>query len=717
MTAPPRPVASRPVSPGPAPYEGARAPVPPGPAPHGSDPHGSAPEAPLIELRDVTRDYPSGESVVRVLREVSLTIRKGEMVAIVGASGSGKSTLMNILGCLDRPTGGSYRVDGRETSRLEADELAALRREHFGFVFQRYHLLGELDARGNVEIPAIYAGQPHARRRARSTALLERLGMGDRLHHRPGQLSGGQQQRVSIARALMNGAEVILADEPTGALDSRSGEDVLGILEELHASGKTVILVTHDMSVANRAERLIEISDGEIISDRINPLYAPTRTGDAPAPGEPNSAPGGDGDPGGHSDPRAHGTGRLRLLRRLIPMVDRFREAFRMATLSMVAHKLRTLLTMLGIIIGIASVVCVVALGQGSQQSVLESISRLGTNTLEIYPGRNFGDARSGRITTLVVDDATQLARQPWVAAVTPTVTTSKPGRYSSTEAILQIHGVGHRYFDAKGIKLLKGTLFGPDAVRERSPEIVIDETGVKTFGFDGDPVGKVLIIGTVPMRIVGVAETRQGGFGAGSSLPVWMPYTAAQSRLTGSPTLTSILVRVDDATPMEYAEDTVKSLLISRHSAEDFFILNTDDIRKTIMSTARTMTVLVASIAMISLVVGGIGVMNIMLVTVSERTSEIGVRMAVGARRSDILQQFLIEAVLVCVVGGFLGTTLALALGVAFNRMGAPFPLVYSGTSIIVAFACSSLIGIIFGYLPARGASRLDPVVALSRD
>lgn len=660
--------------------------------------------APLIELRDIRREYPSGDGVIPVLKNVNLTINAGEMVAIVGASGSGKSTLMNLLGCLDQPTGGSYRVQGRETSLLDPDDLAALRRENFGFIFQRYHLLAELTAIGNVEIPAIYAGQPAHARRDRAQVLLDRLGMSDRLTHRPNQLSGGQQQRVSIARALMNGADVILADEPTGALDSRSGEDVLGILEELHTDGKTIILVTHDMTVAARAERIIEIRDGEIVGDRSNENRVISR----PAPPTPNA-----------QRPAPPPTSRGKITRRLAPVLDRFHEAFRMALLSMVANKLRTVLTMLGIIIGIASVVCVVALGTGSQQQVLANISSLGTNTLEVYPGKDFGDMRSGRVTTLVVDDAVELARQPFVAAVTPTVSTASTVRYGSVEANVQITGAGAQYFNAKGLKLIDGRFFDAQAVQTRAQDVVVDANTLTTLmpNLPYSAVGQVVLVGKVPMRIVGVVEPQKSRFGGSSSLQFYMPYTTVQSRFLGSPTLQSIIVLVDDQMPMDLAEQGVTQFLTQRHRTKDFFLFNTDDIRKTIMATTQTMALLVSSIALISLIVGGIGVMNIMLVTVSERVGEIGVRMAVGARRSDILQQFLIEAVLVCLIGGLMGIGLALGFGLLFNMAGSPFQLVYSPTSIVAAFVCSSLIGIVFGYLPARGASNLNPVTALTRD
>ncbi|MEP9349434.1 MacB family efflux pump subunit [Xanthobacter sp. KR7-225] len=648
---------------------------------------------PLIELRGVRREYPAGEGTLCVLKDIDLTIARGEMVAIVGASGSGKSTLMNILGCLDRPTSGSYRVGGRETAALDADALAALRREHFGFIFQRYHLLAELTALGNVEIPSIYAGAPVAARRARAEALLDRLGMADRAGHRPGQLSGGQQQRVSIARALMNGADVILADEPTGALDSRSGAQVLRILDELNAEGRTVIIVTHDMKVAERAGRIVEIADGEIVADRTTAVRpgaaAPTAARLAPAGG----------------------------LARWRAGADRLKEALAMALLAMNAHRLRTFLTMLGIIIGIASVVCVVALGEGSRRRVLANISSLGTNTLEIFAGRSFGDTRSGRITTLVAADADALARQHYVAAVTPTVSTQSTVRFGAVEASALVNGVGVGYFAARGTRLAAGRFFDAASVKTRALDAVIDENTRKTlFGtVAGSPVGKVILVGDVFCRVVGIAAPQQSGFGSSQNLSIYLPYTAVQTRFLGTRTLRSITVKVADDAPMAAAEREVARFLALRHGRTDFFILNTDDIRRTITSTTETMTALIAAIAVISLVVGGIGVMNIMLVSVSERVAEIGVRMAVGARRADILHQFLIEAVLVCLAGGVAGIALALAAGALLQALGANFQLVYSATSMVAAVACASLIGVLFGYLPARNASRLDPVAALS--
>lgn len=672
----------------------------------------------LIELKDIRKDYPSGEGVTAVLKGIDLTIREGEMVAIVGASGSGKSTLMNILGCLDRPSSGSYRIAGQEVAQLGPDALAALRRERFGFIFQRYHLLSEFSALGNVEIPAIYAGQAVSDRRERAAALLGRLGMADRIAHRPTQLSGGQQQRVSIARALMNNPDVILADEPTGALDYRSGQDVLAILDELHGEGRTVIIVTHDLAIAERAGRIIEIRDGEIIADRKPQRISEGRSDimnrsqhidtNAEHQGSAHPAP----DPAPEAALPPSGTSRLT---EMLPR--RFAEILRMALLALGAHKLRTFLTMLGIIIGIASVVSVVALGAGSREKVLANISSLGTNTLQIYAGASFGDMRSGRITTLVVSDADALSRQNYVAAVTPRVQSSGTLRFDATEANAQINGVGEQFFAAAGAKLVAGSLFDRSAVSAMAQDVVIDEnTRTALFAGGGDPVGAVLIFDNLPLRITGVISISTGGPGGGSqNLGLYAPYTTVQARISGSMALNSITVQVADTVDTAVAEQAVTQLLTQRHGARDFFIMNTDEIRQTITTTTQTLTLLIAAIAVISLIVGGIGVMNIMLVSVSERISEIGVRMAVGARRGDIMQQFLIEAVLVCLMGSLLGIALALGFGVVFGMVSTEFTLVYSGASIVAAFLSSSLIGVVFGFMPARNAARLDPVVALS--
>ena len=648
---------------------------------------------PVMEVKDLIREFPAGDEKIRVLHGIDLTIYEGEMVAIIGQSGSGKSTLMNILGCLDQATAGSYHIYGKAVDKLSADELAELRREHFGFIFQRYHLLGDLNAQDNVAVPAVYAGMPVRQREARATQLLDDLGLGAKTQNRPSQLSGGQQQRVSIARALMNGGDIILADEPTGALDSQSGKDVMAILRNLNSQGHTIIMVTHDPSIAAQAERVIEIKDGQILKD----YYTDNRVDKTTEVQHLNFA-------------KKSG---------VTAFLDRLSEAFKMSVLAMKAHKMRTLLTMLGIIIGIASVVSVVGLGQGSQQKILNDISSLGTNTLTIRDGYKFGDPRRKYHDNNLTDaDANAVAEQPYVQSVSPQVSSSATARYRETEASVNVSGVGKDYLTVKGEKLALGQTFNDNSITSMTQDVIIDDNAKTTFFANvSDPIGEVMLVGSVHARVIGVLQPSEQAFGPSSDTPtLYMPYTTVMRRMLGTSHVDSFIVLLKNTISSSAAEQAVSDLIEQRHGTDDFRIQNSDSIRQTIESTTGTMTLLVSSIAIISLIVGGIGVMNIMLVSVTERTSEIGVRMAVGARQSDIMQQFLIEAILVCILGGILGISLAFAIGALINKFaGGNFQVVYSTTSIVAAVVCSTLIGVVFGFIPARNAAKLNPVDALS--
>lgn len=650
---------------------------------------------PMIALEGVSRSYRQGDGMITVLKEVNLRIEPGEMVAIIGASGSGKSTLMNILGCLDRPSSGEYRIRGRDTARLSPDALAALRREHIGFIFQRYHLMPELSALGNVEIPAVYANRPRQERRQRAAELLESLGLADKQHHRPAQLSGGQQQRVSIARALMNGGEMILADEPTGALDSVSGKEVLAILTELNRQGHTLVIVTHDMAVAKHARRIIEIRDGRIVADTC-------------------------ADPAPHAPPRRPGAAHAQR-GRWAQLVDRVRESLHMALKAMNAHRMRTLLTMTGIVFGIAAVVTVVGLGEGARQQTLRRINFLGTNVISLYPGKNFFDENAGAIRTLVPADAAALAGQSYVDSVSPELRGSAPLRYRDKSANVDVIGVGESYFRVSGIVLAQGRSFTAQQVAQATTDAIIDDNARRTlFAATGQsPLGQIILLNTMAVRVVGVAaaDTNVTGY-ASNRIHIWLPYTTIMHRLMGQQYVNGIVVRIGANVDNAAAEHAIERLMLQRHGVKDFMLINDDKIRRSVMKTSMTFSVLIAMVAIIALFIGSLGVMNIMLVSVTERTHEIGVRMAVGARRGDIMQQFLIEAVLVCLTGGVLGVLLALAGGALFSALaGELFPMVTSWPAVFGAFLCACAIGMVFGYWPARNAARLDPVEALSSE
>jgi macrolide transport system ATP-binding/permease protein len=645
----------------------------------------------LLELSGISRSYQSGDQTVAVLKNVSLRIDAGEMVAIMGASGSGKSTLMNILGCLDKPSAGVYRVAGQDVATLNGDALARLRREHFGFIFQRYHLLPHLSAAHNVEVPAVYAGLGKAARRERAVALLQRLGLSERVGYRPSQLSGGQQQRVSIARALMNGGQVILADEPTGALDSHSGEEVMTILKQLREQGHTVIIVTHDPAVAQQAERVIEIRDGEIIADscpdqRSNPNAKPLEMA-APAPSWQQTA-------------------------------GRFREALVMAWRAMAASKMRTALTMLGIIIGIASVVSILVIGDAAKQMVLADIKSIGTNTVDIYPGKDFGDDDPTFRQALKYDDLAALREQPYVSALSPTIASSMRLRLGNVDVAANVTGVSEQFFRVYGMTFTQGTGIDQLQVQSQSQTVVIDaNTQRRLFPHQKDVVGKVILVGNMPATVVGVAKEKQSMFGSSKTLNVWVPYSTMANRLMGNAYFDSITVRIREGYNSQEAEQQLTRLLTLRHGKKDIFTYNMDSLVQTAEKTTRTLQLFLTLVAVISLVVGGIGVMNIMLVSVTERTREIGIRMAVGGRSGDVLQQFLIEAVLVCLVGGALGITLSFAIGLLVQVVLPGWQISFPPAALLSAFVCSTAIGVVFGYLPARSAARLNPIDALARE
>ena len=638
----------------------------------------------LIEIEKLNKYFGTGENQAHILKDINLSIDQGDFVAIIGASGSGKSTLMNIIGCLDTASTGVCRIDGKETIAMNADELSDLRQRKFGFIFQRYNLLAALNANENVALPAVYAGMPSRERKARADALLDKLGLKEKTQNRPNQLSGGQQQRVSIARALMNGGEIILADEPTGALDSKSGETVLEILQDLHCEGHTIIMVTHDPNIAATASRVIEIKDGRIIKDERQQPYQ-------------------------HEQKLTKGEYRA-------PRFwDQLVESFKMATSAIMAHKLRALLTMLGIVIGIASVISVVALGRGTQQQVLSNINNLGTNTMTIMNGTGFGDRRANLTKNLTVSDAELLNKQGFVDSTTPLSNLSATVIYGNTNVTGSVNGVGEQYLNVKGMKMVSGRFFNANEVKEAAQVVVIDANTQKDLGIIAPVEGKVILVDKKPLKIIGLAEESNNMHQ--TSLKLWTPYTTLMQRISGEKHIDSLTVKVKDEVESQTAEKSVISLLSAKHGKKDFFIMNSDTIKQTITSTTNTLTLLISSIALISLVVGGIGVMNIMLVSVTERTKEIGVRMAIGAKQRNILQQFLIEAILICLLGGVIGILLAGTIITLFNMFGSNFKMLLSLESVVLAVFFSTLIGVVFGYMPAKNASKLNPIVALSQE
>lgn len=737
----------------------------------------------------------------QILRGINLHIKKGEFVAIIGQSGSGKTTLLNIIGTLDEPSSGSYVFANYEVTKLNSDEKSRLRREKIGFIFQRYNLLSLMSAKENVALPAVYAGVSSQKRDERAKELLANLELADKFNSKPNELSGGQQQRVSIARALMNGGDLILADEPTGALDSKSGVMVLDILQRLNSQGHTIVLVTHDPTIAAKAGRIIEIKDGEIIKDSLNSNAHHFASSEESISNKENSKSSVDSslsakaqnDKNGensaqnlnsnanlkqnstqnlnsnsnlkqnstqnlnssinlnensqissanfqnsmdcHASPKGllamtNGTNSAQKVQ--IPLTampqeiktyhllkNQIIECLKIAYSSILAHKLRSLLTMLGIIIGIASVVSVVALGLGSQKQILESISRLGTNTIEVRGGRGFGDIRSGKV-KLALSDLYALKSLPQLESVEAQDGTSSIATYGNISLSAKMEGGGVSIFSIKGLNLGTGRFFNESEVSNADNVAVIDDNGRKRL-FDGflpeQIIGKTIICNKQPFKIIGILEKDSRRPDTDITVRIYTPYTTLRNKITGSRVVEQIIAKVrDDASPALAEEAMVRTLEIKR-GKKDFFTINSDSIRQSIEENMATMTLLITCIAVIALVVGGIGVMNIMIVSVSERTREIGIRMAIGARKEDILFQFLIEAVMICMMGAVLGVGLCALIVFAFNSVSTDFLMIVSSGSVVLGLASSVLIGLIFGFFPAKNAANLNPINALSKE
>jgi macrolide transport system ATP-binding/permease protein len=656
---------------------------------------------PLIELKHIRKSYGGGDSPqVDVLRGVDLSIHAGEFVAIVGASGSGKSTLMNILGCLDRPTAGDYLFAGENVAHLDSDALAWLRREAFGFVFQGYHLIPSASAQENVEMPAIYAGISAAERHARARALLTRLGLADRTGNRPHQLSGGQQQRVSIARALMNGGHIILADEPTGALDSHSGAEVMRLLDELASQGHVVILITHDRDVAARANRIIEIRDGLIISDSADS----TRH-------RPASADSADSAALQAVDLRQrlaegaehNGAWKAELL-------DAVQAAWRV----MWINRFRTALTLLGIIIGVASVVVMLAVGEGSKRQVMAQMGAFGSNILYLSGSSPNPRTPLGIVT---LNDVAALATLPQIKRIMPVNGSDAGIRYGNLDYLAYVGGNDVNFPQIFNWPVVEGSYFTEADERAGATVAVIGHRIREKLFKQVSPIGQYILIENVPFQVIGVlAEKGSSSGNKDSDDRVAIPYSAASVRLFGTYNPEYVVIAAADARKVREAEHAIDQLMLRLHNGKrDYQLTNNAAMIQAEAHTQNTLSLMLGSIAAISLLVGGIGVMNIMLMTVRERTREIGIRMATGARQRDILRQFLTEALMLSVVGGLCGIGLALLVGGVL--MLAKVAVQFSLVAVLGAFGCALVTGVVFGFMPARKAARLDPVKALTSE
>ena len=658
----------------------------------------------MIELKHIYKTYHMGSEEVKALQDVSLKIVPGEFVAIMGPSGSGKSTLMHVLGLLDRPDSGEYFLGAKKVNVLSDEELAAIRNRLVGFVFQQFHLLPRMTALENVQLPLVYAGKRHLQEQAKQR--IEEVGLGSRMNHTPAELSGGQQQRVAIARSLVNDPLIIFADEPTGNLDSKSKEEIISILKDLNEKGKTIIMVTHENEMAVHAKRVIRVLDGKIISDV-------------------KQGPAGSGTP---TPPIGSGEAD-KIIDVVLSKKERkareteFFEYLRQASAAMVSHKMRSFLSILGILIGVAAVIAMLAIGTGAKESIEKQLSSLGSNLVIVMPGSSrIGGISSGAgtVTRFTFQDAGEIEKLTGQAkSVNPTVSGRGQAVYGNKNWSTQVEGDDVAYAPMRAATPVIGRFFTAEEVKRRDKVALLGMTVVKQLFGDTDPIGETIKLNLGNFKVIGILpEKGATGFRDQDDIVV-IPVTTAMYRVFGKEYLDSISVEATSPDAITGLQDSISKIIIKQHhlvtkdEQDSFQIRNMADLKNTLEATTKTMSLLLGAIAAISLLVGGIGIMNIMLVSVSERTREIGLRKAIGANNKDIMVQFLIESVLMSFLGGIAGVALGAGVS-ALITLFAGWSAKVSLSSIILATTFSLVVGVVFGLWPARKASQLDPIEAL---
>ena len=653
---------------------------------------------PLLQLVDVHRTYRIGETTVNALRGVSLTVERGEFVAIMGASGSGKSSLLHILGLLDNPDKGAFMIMGNNVSAMTEDEQAGLRNNVAGFVFQQFHLLKRMTIVDNVRLPHIYSGLKGDFRRE-ATERLKLVGLEQRIDHTPNQLSGGEQQRVAIARALIRDPLIIFADEPTGNLDSKNSAEIMKILKGLHDEGKAVIMVTHENEIAAYAGRVIIMKDGVIISDeRRNAEKLPSVEFAT------------------EKEFDMHVTGNGSLWND-----GRFTGFMAQAFQSILANKMRSFLSVLGILVGVASVIAMMALGAGAQAAMQEDLKSMGSNMLSIRAGSakiRGASQGAGAVARFTFKDVEEIASLRTLVKNTAGVVNGA-GRivYGNKNWSSQLTGVGFEYGTMRASIPDLGRWFTPEELQTRAKTAIIGVTVVKELFGGSNPLGKTIKINRINFKVIGIAPAKGFSGQHDDDDVVIIPVTTAMYRVLGKDYLSGIFVEVASPNQVDQAKTTISELIRKLHRLkkddDTFNIRDMTEIQKMLKSTTETMSLLLGSIAAISLLVGGIGIMNIMLVSVTERTREIGLRKAIGARKSDIMLQFLVESVGMTVSGGVIGVLAGIGISLIL-AVFAGWAIKTSLISVLLATTFSALTGIFFGLWPAKKAASLKPVEAL---
>jgi macrolide transport system ATP-binding/permease protein len=645
----------------------------------------------VIEIKNLKKTYRLEKLEVPVLHGINLEIMQGEFVAIMGQSGSGKSTLLNILGLLDKPSGGSYKLAGIETSNYSDNELAALRNRYLGFIFQQFNLLPKLTLLENVFLPVIYTDLRNKEAFGDSLKLLDMVGLSERIKHRPSEVSGGQQQRAAIARALINKPLVIFADEPTGNLDTKSSKEIIKILKDLNNTGITIIMVTHEIELTKCATKIVKIQDGLIISDK-------------KIVEKNNSTP---------------VFQKKTFKYKTFSLVKKFRDYLKEASKSLLGSKMRSTLSVLGITMGVASLIAMFAIVNGAKRSIAKEITNLGRpDILIVVPGFS----QNGIFINLNINDIDDLKRNVSGiqtvsgSCVRNELNITANGKNCNTS----LEGVSAEHADLKNYHISAGRFFTESENREKKKVVVLGKTVInKLYGNENfNPTGKYVKINRTDFQVIGVLPSKNSSGQRDEDDKVIIPLNTALSRMFGIKQLDFMNVQVrEDADMAEVSESITKRLLFTHRlptaEKDAVRVINMAEIKKTLTSMARTFTWLFGSIGFISLLIGGIGIMNIMFVSVSERTKEIGLRKAIGASNADILFQFIIESVFICCIGGIIGILFGSGLSVILGKL-ANWQICITPFSVEFAFCFSGLIGLIFGVWPAKKAAILNPTDAL---
>lgn len=653
---------------------------------------------PLIQVRGLTKKYVTevgdGERLeVAALAGIDLDIFQGEFVAIMGPSGSGKSTLMQILGLLDRSTSGEFLLNGFEVSKLSDDELASLRSRMIGFVFQFFNLLARSTCIENVGLPIVYSGGSDPQSRA--IELLNKVDLSHRLTHRPHQLSGGQQQRVAIARALANSPRIIFADEPTGNISTQQTEEVLNLLDDLNQQGVTIVLVTHEPEVARRARRLITVRDGKITQDEV--LQSPVVR---------------------CSDPMD------------VPVVQaesrfqwkRIKENLRMAWSSLTLNMLRTSLATLGVMIGIASFVAMVAIGEGAKKAVGDMISSLGTNIFNIRvvnPKGAIGGDSFRRFDLHDLESLQQFAKSvSAIKAVDGQVYGDATVSFENKSYSVEIVGATASIEEMQNFKPVVGRFFTEEEDRLQARVALIGQTVAKNLYGNRNPVGSLIKINKMDYEIIGLLPRKGSSAYRDRDELLIVPLRTGLNRVLGKKTFSVMTVAAVSSEAMSVVESSVDNFMMQLRQVRDpesknYDIRNMNDIQELYSQSTGIISSMLKAISIVSLLVGGIGIMNVMFVSVKERTREVGLRKAIGARRFDILSQFLVESTLIGLFGGLVGTLLGWVISILASEL-LDWATLFSMTSVIIAFIFSFAVGLIFGLWPAKQAADLSPIEAL---